>query len=456
MKSLTKDVAVMTDAELKDQAVRTGEETGRLRILCVDDESSVLKSLQRLLRGNNFIFFPASCAKDGLFFLESNAVDVIISDMRMPEMSGAEFLAEVARLYPDTVRILLTGYSDLESIVDAVNGGRIHRYLRKPWSNDELVLVLKEVSERLHLERENRLLVAQVEAQNLQLKDMNERLEEKVQQRTKQMLQALSQLRSANMKVSENLRSTIKVFYNLISLNPHLGGKTAVEIGELCRLLAVAFELDKKAVRDIQLAGLLFELGLAGQHDVCLEKAIYDMNADELAVYRQHPVRAHLALAPAGGLQGVATIIKHQYEYFDGSGSPGRLSASEIPMGSRILAVARDYVLAVRGKLQKVRLSKKGALRLLEMNSNREYDACILSRLPDVLPDLEQETLAADERVVSTRQLGVGMMLSRNLYNQKDILLLPEGHRFTHETVNRLRSFEEVDKQLLEIYVLTK
>ena len=446
----------MTVAELNDQEIRMSGEQEKLRVLCVDDESSVLKSLQRVLRSNNFSFFPASCAKDGLFFLESNVVDVIISDMRMPEMSGAEFLTEVAVRYPDTIRMLLTGYSDIESTIQAVNGGRIHRYLQKPWNNDELVLVLKEVSERLQLERENKHLVATVEAQNLQLKDMNGQLEEKVQQRTKQIRQALTQLHSANVKVSENLRSTIKVFYNLISLNPHLGGKTAVEIGELCRLLAVVFELDKKAVRDIQLAGLLYELGLLGQNDVRLNKAIYDMDVDELAVYRQHPVRAHLALAPAGGLQDVATIIKHQYEFFDGSGSPDRLSASEIPVGSRILAVARDYVLAVRGKLQKSRLSKEGALRVLEMNSNREYDACILSRLPDVLTDLEQETLAADESVVSIRQLRVGMKLSRNLYNQKDILLLPEGHQFTLETVSRLQSFEEVDKQLLEIYVLTK
>lgn len=446
----------MTMRDSGEHEIGPGIGPEQFRILCVDDESSVLKALQRVLRAHNFTFFPASSAKDGLFFLESHTVDVVISDMRMPEMSGAEFLTEVANRYPETIRILLTGYSDIESTIQAVNGGRIHRYLQKPWNNDELILVLNQAAERLYLERENQRLVAQVEAQNLQLKGMNEQLEEKVQHRTNQIRQALAQLHSANVKVSENLRSTIKVFYNLISLNPHLGGKTAVEIGELCRLLAVAFELDKKSVRDIQLAGLLYELGLLGLDDVGLNKAIYDMEADELSSYRQHPVRAFLALAPANGLHNLATIIKHQYEFFDGGGSPDRLSASEIPIGSRILAVARDYVLAVRGKLQKTRLSKEGALRLLEMNSNREYDACILSRLPDVLPKLEQDTLAEDERVVSIRQLQAGMQLSRNLYNQKDILLLSEGHRFTPESVARLQSFEGVDKQLLEIYVLTK
>lgn len=440
----------------EDQVLHSSSEQKELRVLCVDDESSVLKSLQRVLHGHNFSFFPANSARDGLFFLENNSVDVVISDMRMPDMSGAEFLTEVAQRYPATARILLTGYSDIDSTIQAVNGGRIHRYLQKPWNNEELIVVLNEVAERLRLESDNKRLLADVEEKNSQLRGMNEQLEEEVQQRTKQIRQALTQLHHANIKISENLRSTIRVFYNLISLNPKLGGKTAIEIGELCRLLAVVFELDKKAVRDIQLAGLLYELGLLGQQDACLTKAIYEMEADELSIYRQHPVRAYLALAPASGLQNVATIIKHQYEFFDGAGTPDRLGASEIPMGSRILAVARDYVLAVRGKLRKSRLSKEGALKLLEMNSNREYDACILSRLPNVLPGLEQETLAADEQVVSIRQLKVGMKLSRNLYNQKDILLLSEGHRFTQETVSRLQSFEEVDKQLLEIYVLTK
>lgn len=446
----------MAIAELKGQEIRPSIETAGLRILCVDDESSVLKSLRRVLQGNNFSFFPANSAKDGLFFLESESVDVVISDMRMPDMSGAEFLTEVAQQYPDTVRILLTGYSDMDSTIQAVNGGRIHRYLQKPWNNEELILVLNEVGERIRLESDNKRLLAEVEEKNIQLKGMNELLENKVQQRTQQIRKALTQLHHANVKVSENLRSTIRVFYNLISLDPNLGGKTAVEIGELCRLLATAFELDNKTVRDIQLSGLLYELGLLGQQDVCLNKAIYDMEAGELSIYRQHPVRAYLALAPASGLQDVATIIKHQYEFYDGAGTPDQMAASEIPIGSRILAVARDYVLAVRGKLRKSRLSKEGALKLLELNANREYDACVLSRLPNVLPGLEQETLAEDEQVVSVRQLKVGMKLSRNLYNQKDILLLSEGHRFTQETVKRLQSFEEVDKQLIEIYVLTK
>ena len=130
------------------------------RILCLDDEEAVLKSLRRLLKNVRYEVTCHTSAAAALAFLEDNDVDLIISDMRMPEMSGDKFLTKAAEIAPHTVRILLTGYADLDSTINAINDGKIHRYMQKPWDNNELLeVVASEISikqredERKHYEK---------------------------------------------------------------------------------------------------------------------------------------------------------------------------------------------------------------------------------------------------------------------------------------------------------------
>ena len=126
-------------------------------ILCVDDEPSILSSLRRTLRrGTGYTVYTADSGRAGLDILEQHPVDVVVSDMRMPEMDGAEFLSNVSQRWPDTVRILLTGYADLRSTVDAVNDAGIFRYLHKPWEDIELKLALSQALELRHLEFDRR------------------------------------------------------------------------------------------------------------------------------------------------------------------------------------------------------------------------------------------------------------------------------------------------------------
>ena len=116
--------------------------------------------------------------------LSQEHVDLIISDMRMPGMDGATFLAEARRRHPDTVRLLLTGYADMESTVAAINAGQIARYISKPWNDQDVVLTVREALERKALEREKARLEALTRSQNEELKSLNASLEEKVEART--------------------------------------------------------------------------------------------------------------------------------------------------------------------------------------------------------------------------------------------------------------------------------
>lgn len=114
-------------------------ETRPARLLLVDDEQNILKSLRRLFRGDEFTVHLANNGEEALGILEQQQIDLIISDMRMPHMDGAELLSRAALKWPEVVRILLTGFADMESTIVAVNQGKIYSYCQKPWDDQELV-----------------------------------------------------------------------------------------------------------------------------------------------------------------------------------------------------------------------------------------------------------------------------------------------------------------------------
>jgi len=146
-------------------------------LLLVDDEPSIVSSLRRLLRGDGYRILTANSGSDGLKLLEEHTVDVIVSDQRMPEMTGVEFLREVRRLYPDTVRIVLSGYTELQTVTDAVNGGAIYKFLTKPWDDEQLRSHIQEAVAYGAMANENRLLSMEVRTANQKLAAVNRQLE---------------------------------------------------------------------------------------------------------------------------------------------------------------------------------------------------------------------------------------------------------------------------------------
>ncbi|MFB9885145.1 HD domain-containing phosphohydrolase [Balneatrix alpica] len=424
------------------------------RILCVDDEPSVLSSLKRLLRAGNYEVLTADSGAQGLELLKIHPIQVVISDMRMPGMSGAEFLAQVAQLYPETTRVLLTGYADMESTISAVNHGQIHRYVQKPWNNEELLLALDDIIERQRLRFENAFLLKEVERQNEELKELNASLEQRVRQRTQQLHQSVKKLEKMHEQAQHNYKTTVKTFYNLISINPKLGGMPAVKTSELCKLMALELGLPQQDVNNISLAGLLHQMGLLGATPEVLAKPLSELSKEQQEQYKLHPLRASIALAPADSLAPIALIIRHQYENFDGSGVPDELHEEQIPLGSRILAIARDYFAAMTGKLSPQRASSQGAIDRLHLSAETLYDPDLLKLLPSAVAKLEHDALKNNEILIKVDQLKEGMQLARNLYNHTQMLLLPEGHRFTTATINRVKAQEKSEGVSLALYIL--
>lgn len=177
------------------------------KILFVDDELNVLKSLQRLFMDEEYELFTASSGAEGLDILrEEQGVQVVVSDYRMPEMNGVDFLKEVYGQWPNTVRIVLSGYADTGSIVGAINEGQIYRFIPKPWNDDELKVHIAKAFEMYFLRRKNRRLTEELQESNEELKLINENLEKRVRERTEEVL-----FHNVVLEKSQNILNSLPV-----------------------------------------------------------------------------------------------------------------------------------------------------------------------------------------------------------------------------------------------------
>lgn len=173
------------------------------KLLLVDDEPNILAALKRKLRCHDYQILTASSGKEGLEILMENEIDVIVSDQRMPGMTGVEFLRTVKNLYPNTVRIVLSGFTELQSVTDAVNEGAIYKFLTKPWDDTQLHDHLEEAFQKKEMVNENRRLTLEVLTANQDLGKANRQLEHVLQQKQQQ----IKQEEAAHSIVVEALRN---------------------------------------------------------------------------------------------------------------------------------------------------------------------------------------------------------------------------------------------------------
>ncbi|MCH7410312.1 response regulator [Belliella sp. DSM 111904] len=140
----------------------------KIRILYVDDEENNLQAFKATFRRDYKVAIAIS-APEARELLKTQEVDIIITDQRMPEETGVDFLASIIPLYPDPIRILLTGYTDIQAVIDAINKGQVYHYLTKPWEEDYLKTVINNAFEVLSLRRENKKLTEDLLKANDQL-----------------------------------------------------------------------------------------------------------------------------------------------------------------------------------------------------------------------------------------------------------------------------------------------
>ena len=445
-------------------------------LLLVDDEESITKSLQRTFRKEKYDIRVAASGAEGIKILKESQkpFSLIISDQRMPEMTGAQFLEKAKRILPYAIRILLTGYSDMDAIVEAINRGEIHRYLTKPWNDDDLLLQVRQALEKYELMAENRRLLALTKRQNKELGELNKNLEEKVAERSGEIVEKNKELSRLNQELESSLFNTVRAFASLVEIYASfsLAGHGR-RVSAFSRQVAELFDLSQHEVTQIEIAGLLHDIGKLGLPQRLLEyKEDKWWRPQDKELFRKHPKQGQATVQFIDKLNYVGLMIRSHHERYDGQGYPDQLAKKRIPLGARIIAVADAYDKIVHLKvgrnnlLRKVAkeanmtqdrlseadaLQKAAVLHLREQTSTR-YDPDIVEVFLNLLK--EKDSGDKQEKAVSIGHLEENMILSRPLYSSSGRFLMPYNTVLTKNHISKLKKFHEVDFVTDVIHVL--
>jgi response regulator RpfG family c-di-GMP phosphodiesterase len=425
--------------------------TAPVRILCVDDEPSILSSLKRVFRPHGYSVLTAGSGQEGLALLAQEPVDLVISDMRMPQMDGAQFLEQVFAHWPGTKRILLTGYADASATIAAVNQGKIWSYISKPWNDGELVMAVQQALAHSRLAKENAALVELTQRQNEELRQLNAGLEEKVTERTAELRQMFGMLDKAHGELKKGFMTTVKVLSSLFELR---GGRLAGHsrrVADTARQLAHGLGVEDSTAQDVLLAALLHDIGKIGLPDHLMEKAFNTMPASERTQMMTHPQRGEMVLMAVEQLKKAAQFVRHHHECYDGNGYPDHLAGLAIPMGARILAVANDFDALQMGTLVSRALKPSEARAFILENRGKRYDPTVvdvfMSQVADQIPE------EVKELPMRPGTLRPGMTLTRDLIHPDGYLLLAKGQVVDQTVIEQLLKIESMEGHRLTLFI---
>jgi len=303
-------------------------------VLFVDDEVNILKALQRLLRSEHMNVLCASRAHEALELLDKQQCQVVVTDQRMPEMSGVDLLSQVRQRFPDIVRMMLTGYTEMDVAVDAINRGEIYRLITKPWNDDELRATIRQAFDHSDLKNEIKRLNQVTREQNFKLQDMNRNLEGNVRERTKQLAEKHQELRTAYVQ-------TIRALAEAVDAKDAYTRGHSERVGVYASKIAREMSFQKDFIERVYIAGLLHDVGKIGVRDSVITKPDR-LTPEEYDEIKQHPAIGAKILEPVDFLSDVTPCVRHHHEWYDGSdrGYPDRLRGDAIPLPSRIILVA--------------------------------------------------------------------------------------------------------------------
>jgi len=279
------------------------------KILLVDDEPANLRMLERLFR-DDYEVITAESGAVALDLLARNDVALIVSDQRMPGMTGIEFLKQAAEMRAQTVRIILTGYTDVGDLVEAVNSGVVYKYITKPWVNTNLQQTVKRSIEHYETTRGQHLLAQE-----------NERLDKRLR---------------------TTVHGVVTTIREMISQKSSNLGEHCRRTSEFAALIGARFKLEPSETEHLIFAGLLHEIpNMRIPFDMDFNKSA--LTPEQNRVTRKSYENGLRLMSGVPDLEDVAEIIRFQHEHFDGTGFFEGLDGEKIPFLSRILAVANAF-----------------------------------------------------------------------------------------------------------------
>ena len=401
-------------------------------ILIVDDEAVVLSALKETLERAGFPVVACNSPLKALAILAERDFAVIISDQRMPEMLGLDFLVESRRHRPKASRILITAVLALPTIVDAINRGEIFRFVAKPWLREELLATVRNAVQRHELITQNEALQSETLSLNARLVAANNELEAKVKDLEAQRIH----MDKLNQQLATNFKNSLELCRRIITTyDPILGGQ-AKSLVEFAEQMALTDSFSPEQSHALRTASSLCDLGLIGVPREMLRAfrtPAVQLTDRERAMLHVHPVFSQTLATQVTDQADIGEIIRAHHERFDGKGYPDGLAGEAIPWPARCLAVAVGFV--------ESGLGKTAAIDAILAQSGRAYDPDAV-RLFLKVSNLVQ--LPRQVREIMFSELEAGMVLANGIYSPLGLLLIGEGQALSPNTIAKIKSHNRV------------
>jgi response regulator RpfG family c-di-GMP phosphodiesterase len=429
-----------------------------VKVLFVDDEENILRSLRRLFMDDEFESVAAMSGAEGLELIgNGEGYALIVSDQRMPGLKGSEFLAQVREKAPDAQRILLTGYADIDATIDAINRGGACRYISKPWNEEELRQAVREAVGRYQLLQENRRLSELVQRQNEELKEWNSNLKQRVLEQTGDIRKKNEELQELIDRLRKNFEDTIDAFSNLVELhNPEVRSHSRM-VARIAVRAATLHGLPEQEAETVRVAALLHDIGKIGISPGSSLNGLADLSGDDLAEYVLHPVRGQAAVDGVEDLRQAGMLIRHHHEHYDGSGFPDRLRGGEIPTGAQLIGMADYLELFLRCACGDNAVEL--ALAELKKNLGSRFDTALFPAVAGAAREvcaLFQTKNDLVEREVSFAGLSERMVLARDLFSGTGLLLLSTGTELDAVKIEALKRFYRLDPPKGGVFIFAR
>jgi len=397
-------------------------------ILIVDDEPIVLAALKETLERERYHVVTSVSPTKALELVSRQEFSVIISDQRMPEMTGLDFLTECKKHQPHASRILITAVLSLPTIIDAINKGEIFRFIAKPWLREELTATIRNAYQRYELIIRNAVLTDETQRLNERLKAANGSLEQKVRDLEAQK----KELDAVNVRLTESYDHSLELCTRILATyDPLFGGqtRTLVEVAQKMTETAHFTESERSV---LTASARLCDLGLIGVSRELLRA--FRQHPDRLTererqTMHSHPIYSQTLASFVDPRSAVGETIRAHHERFDGEGYPDGLSGQAIPWTARCLAVAVYYV--------ESSLPREQAIEQVLAESGKGLD-------PEAVRLFLQATnllnLPKQVREVMLDELQPGMVLANGLHSPHGMLLIGEGQPLSQAMITKIRS----------------
>ena len=325
----------------------------RHKVLLIDDEPANLRLLRRVL-GADYDTLLAENGPEGLSILGKEKVSLVITDQRMPGMTGVQVLEQSLAIQPEAIRILLTGYTDIQALIDAINSGHIYKYVQKPWDAEDLRLTVRRAIEAYELKEQNDKLVIELR-------------------------QTLSQLENVSV-------GTIVALANALDAKCDYTSGHSLRVSRYAVCIGRNLGLSNDEMKDLELTGILHDIGKIGVPESILWKP-GRLEPDEQKIMAHHPVRSAMMIEEIEQFERIRLWVRHHHEHLDGSGYPDGLAGEKIPLGARAVLVADAYDAMTSDRPYRKSIGYEKASQELRKFAGRQFDPEMVDALLKTVGD---------------------------------------------------------------------